>query len=1098
MNEPMYSSRVNMNTIHTCFERQVQQTPDVVAVISGNESWTYQALNNRANHLAAKLQRFNVTPDMQIALCMERSIEQLTAMLAILKVGCAYVPLDPSQPIERLNTILHEGDVSILLITEEEQTLFKHYKGILLVADQQEVALETNLLSMATSNNLAYVIYTSGSTGNPKGVLIEHQTVINYCKWYGNYTRAYIGQRIDWSGNYIFDMAVSTSIVPLMLGMTIVMCTDEIKKNPGSYLHYLHDNNINCIKISPSYFKALVRELSELPIELPHLQTLVLGGENLLTADCSAWLDRYPTQNLFNEYGPTEATVAVTQQHICKDNIDLFQIYVPIGCAASHVQCYILNDKNEPVLADEAGELHIGGDCLARGYLNHQVLTAEKFITDPFKAEPGARLYKTGDLCRQLPNGAIEFLGRMDQQIKLHGYRIEPGEIEVCLRQHPTVKDALVVICEGEHLVAYCILKQNNRTPSYTHMRKYLQHHLPDYMIPNNFVQIDKFPLTANGKLDHRALPLPSFSGNHHYLAPKTVLEKKIAAIWSKELGVRLIGINDNFFELGGHSLNAARIVADINNKLKCNIGISDFYHAETIVALEAVIKATQNEPSTVGIAVADADLSGKITPLADFQLLLWMLRSFEPNARKLNIVSRKRWHTHMDKDALNAAFEALLYRHDILYTRPKTLLPAQYQIQQGAFTLNETILSDHSVSESEQKLIASVNQLINFNGWSKAHPQIVARLFYLREGAELQICLPHFISDDASLDILWNDLFKFYQAHLTNRLSGSSIVIDKAKSFNDYIVREKKNIESHFEQDRLFWHNYFRNTQLLTFPTDQIIRNVESKGLNYSTYQEIPAQLYMDLEQYCSMNQVGLNAVLCAAVGLALNNIASNKEQDKPILMNIVKSTRSDKVWDETIGCFLRLDPIKVNVNKQDDLCSISKQIHQTMIKNAPRMHASSILKLAQIGTRNGNKKRHSVLKPLIGMYTKILQLFNLNYKSLELITQLVGFNQKNEYIVCVNLRNNFSDRVNKNTHLSWQEHEEKSIQMHQYDLENFDNVCDVSFLRDEDQGKRYVVVSSNLKPDFRRQIADAIIERLSYQDGSIATRSSMKCEVI
>lgn len=1099
-----------METIHAWFERHVQQTPDGNAVICGNQSLTYHALNNRANSLAVELQKLHVKPDMQIALCLERSIEQITAMVAILKAGGAYVPLDPSQPIERLNMILR--DVPILIITANEQALFDDYHGTLIVVTQESNAGPTtclhrirrlglgptiahttavpvdpilaNVSSLVTPQNLAYVIYTSGTTGTPKGVLIEHQTVVNFCQWYGHFTSAYPGQRIDWSGNYIFDMAVATSIAPLMLGMTIVMCADEVKKNPSTYLHYLSVNNINFIKLSPSYFKALVLEIADQSIELPHLQTIVLGGERLLTADCLAWLERYPEHIIFNEYGPTEATVAVTQQKICKENIHLFQTYIPIGLPASHVQCYLLNDKNERLITGDTGEMHIGGASLARGYLNQPILTAEKFIPCPFQTEQGGRLYKTGDLCRQLSNGAIEFIGRIDQQMKFHGYRIEPGEIEVCLRRHPSIKDALVVVCEEEHLVAYCILKQNHLNPSYTQMRKYLQQHLPDYMIPNNFVKLDYFPLTANGKLDHRSLPLPSLSGSQHYVAPKTRLEKKLAAIWSSELGIHLIGINDNFFELGGHSLNAARIVAEIRKNLKCNLNINDFYHAETIAALAAAYFTHVPAKAEMDLRLHKDDKIAKLSaiskPLGDFQLFLWMLKTFEPNARKLNIVSRKRWQGLMDKGALNAAFGAILKRHDIFCYRTKTFFPAQYQTAPGEFSITETSITEYSRQESEEMLVTSFSQLIHFNDWSKQHHQIIAKIFYLHEGAmELQICLPHLISDNASLDIFWRDLSKFYHAYLITK----SLDVEKATSFNEYIIHENKIIETNFEQNCLFWKNYLHNTRLFIFPSDQIVQNMQAKQLSYSTYQEIPSQTLSDLEQYCAMHQIGLNAVLCAAVGLALKNLVPIQPNNRPILMNVVKSTRNDKAWDETIGCFIRLDPIKVDICKHDTLLPVAKQIHQTMIENANQMQASTILKLAHIRTKNSNKKRYYLLKLFIGVYAKILQWFNLNYNALQFIAKLSWFNQKNEYIICVNLRHNFTSPLNKNENLHWQGQEEKSIQMYQYDLENFDNVCDVSFLRDDDQKTPYAVISGNLKPNFRKRIAEEIMAVLSQR---------------
>ncbi len=1074
-----YNGRFNehdMRTISGWFEKQVQQTPNDVAVIFEGNTLTYQELNHRANFLANQLQRLTIFPDMQIALCMERSFDQIISIIAILKVGCAYVPLDPSQPISRLNTILQEGNISILIITSAQQSMFEHYQGHLLVSEPN-TASYFNAAVEIQPNHLAYVIYTSGSTGVPKGVLIEQHSVINYQQWFVDYINASVGLRIDWSGNYVFDMVVSTSIVPLMLGMTIVMCSDDVKKHPREYLQYLNKNRIQVIKISPSYFKALVREVAEYAIDLPYLQTIILGGERLLTADCREWLEYFPAHVLFNEYGPTEATVAVTQQMICKDNIHLFDTDIPIGQPGSNMRCYILDEHNKPVLNGDIGELHIGGVCLSRGYLNRPDLTETKFIVSTFNKTE--KLYKTGDLCRYLPNGVIEFMGRIDKQMKVRGYRIEPGEIETCLRLHPAVKDVNVVFNENmQLLVAYCILCQAEVAPSFTQIRTYLQQQLPDYMIPNAFVPITAFPLTANGKLDLDALPIPTLVGNENYTAPKTPLEKKLAAIWANELGIHLIGMNDNFFELGGHSLNAARIVSEINKQFNKNLSIKSFYQAETIYGLKPILKKTKSNP----INEIKTLTSDKRMPLGDFQLFLWMLKTFEPNIRKLNIVSRKRWESVLDNNALNVAFDLLLKRHPILNYQVKTFYPGQSQKYHIDFELNEVNLAHYSMEEVEQLLIQSMTDMIAFDGWSKHSTQLIAKRFFLKDGSmELQLCLPHLISDDASMSIIWSDLALFYHSSLTEQSISHQVV--PVKSFNEYVIHEQKMIESNFDQNLNFWEDYLQNAKLISFPSQYIVKKIQKKGLGYSTYQEISLNLLYELEQYCAVNHVGLNAVLCAAIALSLRNTLPVQSKAASMLMNIVKSTRNDKVWDETVGCFIRLDPIKVELCKDDTLLSLAQQIHQTIISNTLEMQTSTILKLASIGGEQGRKIWRHLIKTCINGYAKILRYFNINYKALPFLSQLSRFNRKNDFIVCINLRHNFTAST-KNEELEWGGQKEKDIPMHQYDLENFDNVFDVSFLRDDNQETPYVVISSNLKPDFRQQIAKEIVDVLCEKE--------------
>ena len=342
-----------------------------------------------------------------------------------------------------------------------------------------------------------------------------------------------------------------------MLGLTIVICKDELKKEARRYLKYLADKKINIIKITPSYFKLLLQEVNNKYIPLPDLETIILGGEQLSSKDCKSWLSRYPKHTLFNEYGPTEATVAVSQYKIANTHIRSLEDRVPIGKPGPNMECLILDSNNKPVKKGEIGELHVGGLCVARGYLNKPELTKDKFIENPSNSAYSARLYKTGDLCRERPDGMLEFIGRIDDQIKIRGFRIELEEIEKCLANHPAIEGVAIALrynnLNEKQLIAYFILKGADIPPTNHELRKFLMAQLPDYMIPSAFVRIDKFPLTPNGKLDRSSLPLPQFSSSEQYQKPRTAIERRLLKIWSKELGIPRIGIEDDFFELGGN-----------------------------------------------------------------------------------------------------------------------------------------------------------------------------------------------------------------------------------------------------------------------------------------------------------------------------------------------------------------------------------------------------------------------------------------------------------------------------------------------------------------------------------------------------------------
>ncbi len=434
------------------FEQQVKQRPQKIAAIFGGQSISYAELNRKANQLAHYLRALGITAETQVALCLDRSIDLLIVIMAILKAGGVYIPLDPSSPEKRLLLILHEGPTPILITTREWGKKFTRYQGkVLFVNEDKELQKQPqdNLQPVTSPHHLAYIIYTSGSTGKPKGVLIEHDGVVNYSKWFADFCTLKSQQLVDFSSNPSFDFALTTSIVPLTIGLTVVICEDKIKKDPRLYLNYLVTSKVNFIKLTPSYFRVLLHQLKIKHSPLHHLKKIMLAGENLSSSDCAAWFGFYPKHQLFNEYGPTETSVAVCLYRIDSKNISSLGANVPIGTLAPNCQSYLLDEDGLLVADGKIGELYLGGCCLARGYLNNKKLTEQYFIKDPFNHAPNARLYKTGDLCRQLPTRELECVGRIDHQIKIRGFRVELAEIEYCLAAHPKLKSVVLIAAEG-------------------------------------------------------------------------------------------------------------------------------------------------------------------------------------------------------------------------------------------------------------------------------------------------------------------------------------------------------------------------------------------------------------------------------------------------------------------------------------------------------------------------------------------------------------------------------------------------------------------------------------------------------------------------
>lgn len=1083
----------NKNTMPSRFEAYTAQFPHHIAAIHGQKILTYAQLNQQANQLAHYLRSMGVNADTPVAVCFERSFDFLISIIAILKAGGAYLPIDASQPEERLLFLLNDSQAPILITQAASAHKFSQYQRKIVFLDKSHALLEqqpdNNPSTFISEQQLAYIIYTSGSTGAPKGVLIEHRSIINYCQWLGEYTQSQVQQRVDFSASPIFDMAVSVSLAPLMLGLTIVICDAEIKKDPKAYLTNLARSQINVIKLTPSYFKLLVQETKNNFIALPHLKSIILGGEHLAAAECKAWLSLYPEHILYNEYGPTEATVAVSVYKVQRDNFTDFDTYVPIGTVGPQISYHILDKYHQPVADGEKGELAIGGVCLARGYLNRPDLTQKQFIQHSFNQEPEARFYKTGDLCRKRTDGVIEYFGRIDDQAKIRGFRVEPREVENCLAAHSLIKSVAVVTQENEQkeqqLVAYYVLDNKNTELTAAQVRQFLEKQIPDYMIPSAFIRVDFLPLTANGKLDKSALSVPKMHITHDYIEPVTALEKQLARIWSEELGVKLVGLKDNFFELGGHSLSAARLVSKINHTLKRNITLYDFYKTTCIADLIPVLQRTKRIRK---IIVNEKTL--ETTPLSDFQFVLWMADTFEPKAKRLNIIARKRVQGHFDKEALDFAFQAVLKKHEVLIYRVFKLQPKQKASKNLSIKLITKDLSTLSAAKVEQNLEQSMQELENFKRWSKNVPLIVARLFYLnKHESELQVCMPHLISDNASVDILFSDLSKFYLQKLklnereqltTYRTSELLQAIEVDMHFKKYILTEQQLLENSLEKDVQFWEKYLQNASFFAFPKKYVVSDMKKEKLAYSTYMPIPTEVLSKLKHFCEQHHISMNNGLCTVLALALRNCCSNSRNDKPFMvMNIIKSTRDNPAYDNSIGCFLRVEPVKIALDNNGTLESLSQQIQQSIIETSNHQHCSNLIKLSAVSTLNTKKKKiqSSLIKLVTPVFTKILQTPLIYRKILQrCISRLMLFKRNHYFVINLNVRNNFLAHDENQTQLFG--FKSQGADLPQRDLLAIDYIFEACFLYDEDQKIYYLVISANLTPEFKKKIAQEFVQ--------------------
>jgi len=540
--------------IHQLFEEQVERTPGAVAVVVEEEQLTYGELDRRANQVAHYLRKLGVGPETLVRICVERSLEMVVGLLGILKAGGAYVPLDPAYPQERLTFMLKDTQTAVLLTQQRLVGGLPEHRArvVCLDADWKTIGEESeeNLGAKVTDRNLAYVIYTSGSTGRPKGVMNTHRGIRNRLLWMQDAYRLAESDRVLQKTPFSFDVSVWEFFWPLLTGACLVMARPEGHKDSTYLVLLIAEEKITTMHLVPPMLQVFLQE-QELEA-CDSLRRVICSGEMLplkLQERFFACLDA----GLHNLYGPTEAAVDVTFWPCERESA---RRVVPIGRPIANTQIYLLDEYLHVVPVGIPGELHIGGVGLARGYLNRPDLTAEKFVPNPFSDEAGARLYKTGDLACYLPDGNIEFLGRIDHQVKIRGFRVELGEIEAVLGQHSAVQETVVLAREdipGDKRLAAYVVPHNERAPAISELRDFLKKELPDYMVPSAFVMLDALPLTPNGKVDRRALPAPDTARpelEKTFVTPRTAAEEVLAGIWTKVLGLERVGVHDDFFEL--------------------------------------------------------------------------------------------------------------------------------------------------------------------------------------------------------------------------------------------------------------------------------------------------------------------------------------------------------------------------------------------------------------------------------------------------------------------------------------------------------------------------------------------------------------------
>ncbi|HEJ2271093.1 TPA: pyoverdine non-ribosomal peptide synthetase PvdD [Pseudomonas aeruginosa] len=820
---PAQRECVVQGTLQQRFEEQARQRPQAVALILDEHRLSYGELNARANRLAHCLIARGVGADVPVGLALERSLDMLVGLLAILKAGGAYLPLDPAAPEERLAHILDDSGVRLLLTQGHLLERLPRQAGVEVLAIDGLVLdgyAESDPLPTLSADNLAYVIYTSGSTGKPKGTLLTHRNALRLF----SATEAWFGfdERDVWTlfHSYAFDFSVWEIFGALLYGGRLVIVPQWVSRSPEDFYRLLCREGVTVLNQTPSAFKQLMAVAcsADMATQQPALRYVIFGGEALDLQSLRPWFQRFGDRQpqLVNMYGITETTVHVTYRPVSEADLE-GGLVSPIGGTIPDLSWYILDRDLNPVPRGAVGELYIGRAGLARGYLRRPGLSATRFVPNPFPGGAGERLYRTGDLARFQADGNIEYIGRIDHQVKVRGFRIELGEIEAALAGLAGVRDAVVLAHDGvggTQLVGYVVADSAEDAERLREsLRESLKRHLPDYMVPAHLMLLERMPLTVNGKLDRQALPQPDASlSQQAYRAPGSELEQRIAAIWAEILGVERVGLDDNFFELGGHSLLATRVISRVRQEQQLDASLKALFERPVLEAFAQGLERTTDAVSTIPLADRQQPLA-----LSFAQERQWFLWQLEPESAAYHIPSALRLRGRLDVDALQRSFDSLVARHETLRTRFRLEGGRSYQQVQPAVSV-----SIEREQFGEEGLIERIQAIVVQPFDLERGPLLRVNLLQLAEDDHVLVLVQHHIvSDGWSMQVMVEELVQLYAGYS----QGLDVVLPALPiQYADYALWQRSWMEAGEKERQLaYWTGLLGGEQpVLELPFDR------------------------------------------------------------------------------------------------------------------------------------------------------------------------------------------------------------------------------------------------------------------------------------
>jgi amino acid adenylation domain-containing protein len=924
--------------VHQLFEAQAARTPERDALTFGGARLTYAELNRRADRLAAELRARGVGADGRVAICLRRSFEMIVAVVAVLKAGGAYVPLDPDYPQERLEFMLADAGARVLLT---ERRLASRLRAcgaevICMGEDPPAPSAQAGAIGAAraaTPESLAYVIYTSGSTGRPKGAAMPHRPLVNLVEW--QLARSAGAPRTLQFTSLSFDVSFQEIFSTLCAGATLVLIGEDERRDPAALLRVLREGRVERLFL-PFVALQLLAETAEREGGAPGcLREVITAGEQLKIT----WQLRTMfagARTLDNQYGPSETHVA--SAHMLAGDSSLWPGLPPVGRPIANSEAYVLDARQGPVPVGVAGEIYLGGDCLARGYLERADATAERFVPHPFAARVGhadappaggARLYRTGDLGRLLPGGEIEFLGRADDQVKIRGYRVEPGEVEAALRDCGPVRDCAVVARKGErgepYLAAYVITAQAadaraGRTDpapateaTAAELRRRLKERLPDYMIPSAFVFLEEFPLTPSGKVDRRALPEPERAGSpEEYAAPLDPAEEILTELWAEVLGVGRVGRAANFFELGGHSLLATRLVSRVREAFGVELPLRRLFEEPTVAGLARAVREEKSEGRGVQTRAISRAPREPAPPLSFAQQRFWFLDQLDPGNSLYNVPLAVRLTGALDADALEDALREVARRHEALRT---TFVaadghPAQVVSAEASFALDVTDFSGLDDGERERAARRFVAEEAARPFDLARGPAWRARL--ARLGAQehiLCVVMHHIISDGWSMGVLVSEAASFYAARVMGeRASLPGLPIQYA----DYAVWQRERLDAgELERQTEYWRAELAGAPpTLDLPTDRPRPAAQTfRGRAHSF--ELPPELHARLKELSRREGVTLFMTLLAGFEVLLARHSGQED----FVVGAGVAGRNAVELEGLVGCFVNFLALRSRV---------------------------------------------------------------------------------------------------------------------------------------------------------------------------------------